>query len=151
MPPELDASGLYESPESSSHLLISTYLSQKEKLERVRIKGQERIEFYAHAAADQNAGPTLADMLALVARDHYSGFADFPMAVRPVYDFLSELRLVTELPTLVAVDGWNHWHEMATSCHWRSKTPLHASNLLVPSLLADIHEYGSAMANGVML
>ena len=29
--------------------------------------------------------------------------------------------------------------------------PLHSSQLLVPSILADAHEYGSRMANGMML
>ena len=129
-------------------------------------------------------------------RDEHGGFADFPLPLRPVYDLLAELKLVTEFPTLLAVDGWNRcatptsqtsrpaawptprrdqpeisprsahdesmmgprqarcprpageglrlhgfvrrWDQMATSTHWQTKTPLHASNLLVPSLLDDV-------------
>jgi len=151
VPPELEGSTLYENPEASAHLLISTYLSQRSKLAQVRLKGPERIEHYAPVAADQNVGPTLADMLASYVQDTHGGFSDFPMPLRPVFDFVAELQLVTELPTLIAVDGHNRWDMMATSCHWQSKTPLHASDLLVPSLLGGLHKYGASMANGVMV
>jgi len=151
VPPELEGSELYENPDASAHLLISTYLSQKPKLEQVLIKQPARIEHYASAAADQQRGPTLADMLAPYVTDEHGGFSDFPMPLRPVYDFLHELPLVTELPTVLAVDGYNAWEGMASSCHWHSQVPLHSSQLLVPSLLGDMPSYGGSMANGVMI
>ena len=40
---------------------------------------------------------------------------------------------------------------MATSCHWRTKRPLHASDLLVPSLCGGDLSFGEGMARGVML
>ena len=123
VPPELEGSELYENPDASAHLLISTYLSQKPKLEQVLIKQPARIEHYASAAADQQRGPTLADMLAPYVTDEHGGFSDFPMPLRPVYDFLHELPLVTELPTVLAVDGYNAWEGMASSCHWHSQVP----------------------------
>jgi len=151
VPPELAETMLYEAPDASANFLIATYLSQREKLAQIAIKGEERRQHYAAHAADPAFGPTLADMLASFATDGHNGFADFPMPVRPVYDFLAELQLVTEMPTVLAVDGHNMWDMMASSCRWLSKQPLHASELLVPSMLADMHAYGGQMANGVML
>lgn len=152
LPPELaGADALYENPEATAHLLISTYLSQRPALEKVRLKGAERIAHYAARAKDQNAGPTLADMLAPYATDESGSFSDFPMPLRPVYDLFAELSLATEVPVLVAVDGHNRWDQMASSCHWHTKVPLHASELLVPKLLGDLSEYGGAMANGVVV
>ena len=40
---------------------------------------------------------------------------------------------------------------MATSCQWRTKRPLHASDLLVPSMCGGDLGYGEGMARGVML
>jgi hypothetical protein len=151
LPPELAASKLYESPDASVHFMSSLYFSQREKLERIPLKGAERIENYAAAAADQQAGPTLADVLAPIAHDEAGSFSDFPMPLRPVYDLLAELQLVTEYPTLLAVDGYNRLDQMATSCAWRTKRPLHASSLLVPSLVGDLRTYGAGMVNGLML
>ena len=71
--------------------------------------------------------PTLADMLAPVARDDAAAFADFPMPLRPVHDLLRELQLVTEFPTLLVVDGWNRFSQMGTACHWKTRRPLHAT------------------------
>lgn len=70
------------------------------------------------------------------------------MPLRPTFDFLAELQLVTDLPVLVGVDGWNLMRGMATSQHWQKATPLHASELLVPSMLGTL-DYGAGMANGV--
>lgn len=152
VPPELsDAHDLYDNPESSANFLISLYLSQKDKLAQIPLKGEERRAFYAQYAEDPAAGPTLADLLGSYARDMHNGFAEFPMPVRPVYDALAELQLVTEFPTLLVVDGWNRWSQMATSCHWRSKRPLHASDLLVPATCGGDLSYGRNMARGVML
>ena len=147
-PPELEGSYLYEQPEASAHFLISFYLSQRDKLATIPIKGEER---KAHYASKGNAEPTLADMLGSFVRDDGNGFADFPIPLRPMYDLLAELRLVTEYPTLVVVDGWNRWQHMATSCHWRSKVPLHAQQILAPSLLGEDLSYGASMARGAML
>lgn len=55
------------------HSLISTYLSQRPKLAKIAVKGSERVEHYAAAASDQQAGPTLADMLAPYVRDEHGG------------------------------------------------------------------------------
>ena len=151
VPPALEGSPLYEHPEASAHWLLSLYLSQREKLEQIPIKDPERAAHYAERAADPKRGPTLADILGPYARDRDQGFADFPMPVRPVHDVLSELQAVTEYPTLLVVDGWNRWSQMATSCHWRSKRPLHASDLLVPATCGGDLAYGAGMARGVML
>jgi hypothetical protein len=67
--------------------------------------------------------------------------------LRPTFDFLAELQLVTDLPVLVGIDGWNLMRGMATSRHWQKPTPLHASELLVPSILGTL-DYGAGMANG---
>jgi len=151
VPPELESSALHENPEASAHFLVSFYLSQRDKLATIPIKDPERRAHYADVAADAAAGPTLADMLAPVVRDSHEAFADFPMPVRPVHDLLRELQLVTEYPTLLVVDGWNRWTQMATSCHWRTKRPLHASDLLVPALCGGDLRFGEGMARGVML
>lgn len=68
-----------------------------------------------------------------------------------MYDFLAELQLVTEVPTMLAIDNHNLWEMMASSCRWHTKRPLHSSELLIPSMLADMHGYGRQMANGVMV
>ena len=151
VPPELEGSSTHENPEASAHFLMSFYLSQRDKLATIPIKDEERRAHYASAAADPKAGPTLADMLGTVARDSYQAFADFPMPARPVHDLLRELQSVTEYPTLIVVDGWNRWSQMATSCHWRTKRPLHASDLMVPAMLGGDLSYGKNMARGVML
>jgi len=151
LPPDLEGSALHENPEASAHFLLSFYLSQREKLATIPIKDAERRAHYAAAATDAAVGPTLADMLAPVARDAHEGFADFPMPVRPIYDLLRELQLVTEYPTLLVIDGWNRWTQMASSCHWRTKRPLHASDLLVPALCGGDLRFGESMARGVML
>ena len=105
---------VYEAPEASAHFVISFYLSQREKLATIPIKGEERRAYYAAAAADPAAGPTLADMLGGYVRDAGS-FNDFPMAGRPVADLLAELQLVTEYPTAVVIDG-------GTGCsRWRPR------------------------------
>ena len=150
-PPALEGTALHENPEASAHFLLSFYLSQRDKLATIPIKDEERRAHYASAAADPAVGPTLADMLAPVVRDSYQAFSDFPMPVRPVHDLLRELQSVTEYPTLLVVDGWNRWSQMATSCQWRTKRPLHASDLLVPSMCGGDLGYGEGMARGVML
>lgn len=151
LPPELQESNLYEQPEATAHFLVSFYLSQREKLATIPVKGEERREHYATCAMDPSKGPTLADMLAPYVRDDRNGFAEFPIPVRPMHDLLAELQLVTEYPTLLVIDGWNRWHYMATSCHWRSKVPLHAQQILAPSLLGENLSYGAGMARGAML
>jgi len=151
LPHDLDASELYESPDVTAHFLISFYLAQKDKLANIPIKDEERRVHYASTATDPAAGPTLADMLGGFVRDSQSTFADFPMPARPIYDLLCELQLVTEYPTAIVIDGWNHWQQMATACHWRSRVPLHAQELLVPSLLGDVEKFGSQMKRGLMI
>ena len=150
-PPELEGSDLYESPDASYNFMLGLYLSQKDRLAQVVIKGGERIEHYASAALDQQLGPTLADMLRPVATDQTSAFADFPLPLRPMHDLLTELRTAVELPTLLAVDGYNRFDQMSSACGWRTKVPLHASQLLVPSTLGDMREYSSSMQRGLML
>ena len=59
--------------------------------------------------------------------------------------------MVRELPVLLVVDGWNHFHGMASSKAWRSHLTLHAQQLLVPSMLAGLREYGGGMGRGLML
>jgi len=148
VPPELAASPLYEAPDASLCLLISVFLSQREKLGRIKIKCPERRAYYA--AKGGGGEPTLADVVAPVCVDEGNTFSDFPMPLRPIHDFLAELQTVTEFPVLLVVDGWNYWHHMATSKRWKAREPLHACDLLVPSMLADAHAYGSGMANGVI-
>ena len=70
------------------------------------------------------------------------------MALRPVHDLLRELQTVTDIPVLVAVDGWNRWHQMSGAREWRPRghpapsemRPLHAQQLLVmvASLLSSL-------------
>ena len=109
------------------------------------------VRHHASAASDAAVGPTLADMLAGYVRDASNGFNDFPMMMRPIYDVLAELQLVTEYPTAVVVDGWNVWDGMASSCQWQSRIPLHSSQLVVPSLLGTDLSYGKKMQRGLML
>ena len=52
---------------------------------------------------------------------------------------------------LLAVDGWNRFEQMSSCKKWRSPEALHARQLLVPSLLGDVHAYGGGMARGLML
>jgi hypothetical protein len=151
VPPELEGSELHESPDASAHFLISFYLSQHEKLSAIPIKGVERRKHYADAATDPSVGPTLADMLRAFVSDTHNAFSEFPMPARPMYDLLAELQSVTEFPTAMIVDGWNRWDQMATSCRWRSRVPLHSKELLVPSLLGADFTYGAKMQRGVML
>jgi len=151
LPPELADTPLYEAPDASANFVLSLYLSQREKLEQIRVKGGERTEFYASHASDQQSGPSLADMLRSYVQDSRRAFSDFPLPARPVYDTLAELQLVSEYPTLLVIDNFDAFDRMATSCNWQQKTPLHASQLLVPSLLHDLPTYGGGMANGVML
>jgi len=148
LPPELAGTALYDSPDASIGFLQSVYFSQREKLERLPIKGEERKAAYASVAGDRP--PTLADILFKVAHGDGAVFNDFPVPVRPTYDFLQELRTVTDVPVLLAVDGWNLWRGMASSREWRSPTPLHARQLLVPSLLGTL-DFGAGMQNGIML
>lgn len=75
-------------------------------------------------------------------------FEEFPIAARPVYDFLEELKMATEVPVLLVVDGWNRFHQMASSTQWDSAVPLHGQQLLVPHLLGNLEGYGGQMANG---
>lgn len=150
IPDELDGSGLYEAPDASHNFLLSTYMSQKEKLAQIPIKCDTRRAYYAAGQAAESP-PTLADMLARVSHDEYNSFGDFPVPLRPVHDFLRELQLVTEFPVLLVVDGWNHFHGMASTQVWESHHLLHATQLLVPSMLANLSEYGGGMANGLML
>ena len=144
-PPELEGSALYEAPDATSHFLLSTYLSQREKLAQIPIKCDARRAHYGGGA------PTLADLLARVCHDEDDAFNDFPVPLRPVHDFLRELQAVDEMPVLLVVDGWNHFHGMASSKAWRSHLTLHAQQLLVPSMLAGLREYGGGMARGLML
>ena len=120
---------------------------------RCRIKCERRAAHYAPRAADPSAPPTLADILAPVATDAYDKrfFSDFPVPLRPVHDFLCELQRVDEMPVLLAVDGWNRFEQMSSCKKWRSPEALHARQLLVPSLLGDVHAYGGGMARGLML
>ena len=128
VPPELEGSSLHDNPEATTHFLLSFYLSQREKLETIPIKDEKRRAFYADRAADPAFGPTLADIISPVARDAHQGFADFPMPIRPAHDLLRELQSVTEYPTLVVVDGWDRWSQMATSCHCAHATHARASS-----------------------
>jgi len=150
LPPRLRAEGLYEAPDASYNFLLSHALSQQEKFGRVLIKDEERKAYYAPHAADAAKGPTLADLLRMVLEDATDSFEEFPVAVRPVYDFLEELKTATEVPVLLVVDGWNRFHQMASSTQWNSPVPLHGQQLLVPRILGDL-QYGEQMANGIML
>ena len=154
---------LYEQPDASMHLLLSTYLAHRAKLEQLPIKCAARAAHYAERAAAQHGGaPTLADILRPVATDEYKCFSDFPLPLRPVHDFLSELQTVDALPVLLLVDEWNRWDQMTSaraaidpqSVAARSVAdvaPLHARELLVPHMLHDARRYGGGMANGLML
>ena len=154
---------LYEQPDASMHLLLSTYLAHRAKLEALPIKCAARAAHYAERAAAQHGGaPTLADILRPVATDEYKCFSDFPLPLRPVHDFLCELQTVDAMPVLLLVDEWNRWDQMTSaraaidpqSTAARSVddvAPLHARELLVPHMLADAHAYGGRMANGLML
>jgi len=143
--------GLYENPEATSNLLISIYLSQKSKLQKIKIKDEGLRSHYAQAMSNGLTEPTLADMLALVAHDRSNSFSEFPMPLRPVIDFFDELQRVTEYPVLVVIDGWNSWQHLSNTKHWHSSRPLHAQELLVPRIFGNMLDYGSRMQNGVML
>ena len=119
LPPELADSPLYEAPDASANFVLSLYLSQREKLEKIRVKGAERSEFYAPHATDQQSGPSVADMLRPYVEDQRKAFSDFPLPARPVYDVLAELQLVTEFPTLLVIDNFDAFDRMATSCQWQ--------------------------------
>ena len=152
VPPELEGTDIYDNPDATANFLLSFYLSQRDKLAQIPIKGAERKAAYADVASDPALGPTLADMLGKFVRDDYDGFSDFPFPARPMYDTLAELRSVTEFPTLLVVDGWNRWDQLCTSCVWKTKRPLHAQQLLAPSILGGGSlEYGESMARGAML
>lgn len=151
IPPELADSPLYEAPDATANFAISFLLSQRAKLEKILIKDPHRIAHYSSQAATPGADPTLADILLPYVRDEAGGFSDFPVPLRPVYDLLQELQLVTEFPVLLVVDNFNRWQEMASSKEWKSETPLHAQQLLVPSLLEDVDSFSRGMANGLML
>ena len=78
---------------------IPTRAAQREKLAQIPIKDPERAAHYAAAAAGDAdapaappAAPTLADLLDTVAMDGTKSFEEFPLPVRPVHDFLSELQ-----------------------------------------------------------
>ena len=151
MSPVLDGTKLYDNVDASTAFLLATALSQRSKLEKIVIKDAERKAYYAPNAADAANGPTLADLLDQVVGDGFGHFSDFPAPQRPIHDFLSELQLVTEMPVLLAIDGWNVWDKMASSCVWGDpSTPLHASQLLVPHMLGTL-DYGQQMANGLMV
>jgi hypothetical protein len=55
---------------------------------------------FAHAALHHRP-------LRYVLEDGASSFEEFPVAVRPLHDFMMELQTATEVPVLVVVDGWN--------------------------------------------
>jgi len=150
-PPELHESTLYDNPEASTHLLISTYLSQRPKLERIAIKCPERRAVYMEHARDKESGPTLADVLALVSTDTYDAFSDFPIPLRPIHDFLAELKTATELPVLLVIDSWNTWDFCCSSLAWQERNPLHAQQMLVPHHLSSANDFGGQMQNGTTL
>ena len=152
VPPALAdaADDLYDAPDASLNFLLGHALSQTDRFEQIKIKDPERIEFYAPHAADAGS-PTLADLLRFVPHDGANSFEEFPVAVRPLYDFLEELKTATEVPVLLVIDGWNRFHQMASSTQWDTSTPLHAQKLMVPRLLSDLDGFGGQMANGLML
>ena len=125
----------YEAPDASANFLVALAFSQMEKLDKLPVKDAERRAHYARPGGGE---PSLGDMLRKFSRDEcaapaqfgaipprnsltrlsvalcrYKGFAEFPMALRPVHDLLRELQTVTDIPVLVAVDGWNRWHQMS--------------------------------------
>ena len=171
----------YEAPDASANFLVALAFSQMEKLDKLPVKDAERRAHYARPGGGE---PSLGDMLRKFSRDEcaaprairrnsaaqfsdasvhrlhrYKGFAEFPMALRPVHDLLRELQTVTDIPVLVAVDGWNRWHQMSGAREWRPRghpapsemRPLHAQQLLVPQVLGDLRGYGEGMANGVLV
>jgi len=152
LPPALEgaAEELYDTPDASLNFLLSHALSQQDKFAQIKIKDAERAAFYAPHAADASS-PTLADLLRFVLADGGSSFEEFPVAVRPTHDFLMELQNATEVPVLLVVDGWNRFHQMASSTVWDTKKPLHAQRLMLPRILGDLDGYGGGMANGLML
>jgi len=140
---------LYESPDASINFLMANGLAQQEKFAQVKIKDAERIQFYAELTG--SAEPTLADLLRTVTHDEYNSFEEFPVPIRPVHDFLMELRTATELPVVLVIDGWNRFHQLTSMKEWNKPIPLHAQQMLVPNTLGDLEQYGGSMANGLLL
>jgi len=149
VPPQLTGKPLYESPDASVNFLIANGLSQQDKFAQVKLKDPERIQFYSELSG--SAEPTLADLLRTVVQDDHNSFEEFPVPVRPVHDFLMELRTTTELPVVLVIDGWNRFHELTSMKEWNKPIPLHAQQMLVPNTLGDLEEFGGAMANGLLL
>jgi len=149
LPPQLEGRDLYENPDASVNFLISHGLAQQDKFAQIKIKDPERIAYYGELMGCSE--PTLADLLRSVVQDEHNSFEEFPVPVRPAYDFIMELRTATELPVLLAIDGWNRFHQMTSAKEWNKSIPLHAQQMMVPNILGDLHAFGSGMENGLLL
>ncbi|KAJ1633026.1 mitochondrial ribosomal death-associated protein 3-domain-containing protein [Pavlovales sp. CCMP2436] len=139
---------LFDVPLATHGLLIGFIQAHEEILATLPVKCAET---GALTDALQINVKTLLDLAQLGAVKTASGEADPQLSAHALVALLRELRHVTEVPVMLAIDDVNAFDRGTIFRDPKTARPIHADQFLLPHLISSARKGGSALCNGIVL